>query len=364
MTPDRPGGFFDNLDDVTRWLRNGLCDYLENEKGPWSFRPFEHRICTTCTTDDLAGDLHAVYRDLPSNAQRLWGVAIRDILAKQRLDPTKIASAEVLIDLASLIRAIEVLDVLPTLLFTGDHLLHYVVRAAVALADRTKASETCLDRIRVSPCFSPDYAGLVLQALCHANPDDWSRHVENLDGHMTILAGRLDTKSTALGFYARNILSAVGLARLRSADLNRLDINGAATWLLAEWFGGPDPLIRHDFSAKLGHRLRLQEDASVFVGLDGPLSNGWHSRYRETVSPVYLTRMDWHYASDTPPDEGELVQTITKFDLFVPAVFTEKGWIAHYGGEPLTTVKSWRRFSHDEFRPYIPASTTTGAHYR
>ncbi len=254
---------------VRTWMQAGLDSYLKEHLDPWAFRPFEHYIGVR---DDLAEDLRAIYQDLTPDVQGLWRSAIRDILAMQGRDPSKGSATRVLIDLAALVRAHEVLDVLPALLAGTDSFLDQVVRTAVALASQTDSARACLERIRTSPSFSPDYAGLVLRALCHVDPDSWLDHVENLARPMNALAERLDDDSTALRFYAQTILDAVSLSRLRSAALNRLGEIADSTWLLNEWFGGPSSVLRYEPDAESGPRLLLRADSTVSVKLNEPLA--------------------------------------------------------------------------------------------
>ena len=254
---------------VRTWMQAGLDSYLKEHLDPWAFRPFEHYIGVR---DDLAEDLRAIYQDLTPDVQGLWRSAIRDILAMQGRDPSKGSATRVLIDLAALVRAHEVLDVLPALLAGTDSFLDQVVRTAVALASQTDSARACLERIRTSPSFSPDYAGLVLRALCHVDPDGWLDHVENLAPPMNVLAERLEDDSTALRFYAKTILDAISLSRLRSADLNRLGDIADSTWLLNEWFRGPRSLLRYKPDAGSGPRLLLRADSTVSVKLNESLA--------------------------------------------------------------------------------------------
>ena len=255
---------------VLLWMQAGLDGYLEENAGRWAFRPFEHYIGVR---DDLAEDLSAIYEDLAPYEQGLWRSAIRSYLATQGRDPSHDSATRVLIDLAALIRAHEVLDVLPTLVAgRTDSLLDQVVQTAVALASQTDASRACLERIRTSPSFSPDYAGLVLLALCHADPDGWLGHVENLARPMNVLANRLEHGSTALRFYANGILDAISLSRVHSTHLRRLGDIGDSMWLLNEWLSGSSSLLRYEAGTELGPRLLLRANSAVSVKLDEPLA--------------------------------------------------------------------------------------------
>ena len=254
--PKQPFPFDPNEADaegVHLWMQAGLDGYFEQNLGRWAFRPLEHYVDVR---DDLAEDLCAIYRDLDSHAQRRWRTAIRDVLAAQGCDLSKREATKTLIGFAALVRAHEVLDVLPTLVADGtESLLDKVVQTAVALANQTDAARVCLERIYTSPSFSPDYAGIVLMALCHVDPDGWLSHVENLAQPMNILARRLDDDSTALRFYARSILDAIGLSRVGSVDLKRLADAPESAWLWREWRVGPESLLRFELDAESNPRL-------------------------------------------------------------------------------------------------------------
>ncbi len=234
-------------------MQAGLEGFFLEDMGRWAFRPLEHYIGVS---DDLADDLRAIYQDLPADAQGRWRSAIRDLLAMEGRDHSKRDATHVLIDFAALVRAHEVLDVLPKLMAgAGAPLLDQVVRTAVALVSQTDAAHACLERVRTSPSFSPDYAGLVLVALCCSDPDGWQDHAENLAQPMRVLASRLGDDSTALRFYARGILDAIGLSRVVRADLKRLAGNAELSWLWTEWLDGPNSLLRCDADSESGPRI-------------------------------------------------------------------------------------------------------------
>lgn len=254
---------------VRLWMQASLDAYFTHDMGRWAFRPLEHYVGVR---DDLAEDLRAIYQDVEPHAQARWRTAIRDLLAMQGRDRSKREATRTLIDFAALIRAHEVLDVLPALASSDpDWLLGQVVETAVALANQTDGARTCLERLHTSPSFSADYAGLVLAALCHADPDGWLRHVESLAPAMNVLASRLDDGSTALRSFAQRILEAIGLSRLDCASLNRLARSSELTWLWNQWLGSPDSLLCYE--AKLGSapRLSLRTNNAQCFALDEPL---------------------------------------------------------------------------------------------
>ena len=117
---------------VRQWMQAGLDGYFKQNMGRWAFRPLEHYVDVR---DDLAEDLRAIYEDVEPHAQVRWRSATRDLLAMQGRDLAKREATRVLIDFAGLIRAHEVLDVLPALASSDpESLLDQVVETAVALA--------------------------------------------------------------------------------------------------------------------------------------------------------------------------------------------------------------------------------------
>ena len=270
---EQPVPFDPNTTDaegVRLWMQAGLDGYFKHDMGRWAFRPLEHYVDVRY---DLAEDLRAIYQDVQPHAQARWRTAIRDLLAMQGRDTSRREATQVLIDFAALVRAYEVLDVLPGLASSDpESLLDPVVRIAVALANQTDAARVCLQRLHTSPSFSSDYAGLVLVALCHADPDGWLRHVENLAQAMNVLASRLEEDSTALRSFASRILEAITLSRLDCASLNRLARSPQLAWLWTEWLGETDSLLRYDADSGSAPRLSLRADNARSFDLDEPLA--------------------------------------------------------------------------------------------
>lgn len=253
--------------EVCDWLQIGLDGYFK-DLGRWAFRPHEGEIGVR---DDPADDLRAIYDGLTPAAQGRWRLAMREALAVHGREGRDGDATRVLIDLAALTGAYEALDVLPTLLASGNaSLFHQVLRAAMTLASQTDRARTCIENIRTLPCFSPDYAGHVLVALCRADPDGWIRHVENLAPAMEILASRLTDDSTALVRYARGVLNAITLDRVR-AGLKQMEERPACRWLWRAWFAGPARLLDYETDGESNHRLSLRDNLAVAVTLDEPL---------------------------------------------------------------------------------------------
>lgn len=246
-----------DADSVRLWMQAGLDAYFKQDVGRWAFRPLEHYVDVR---GNLAEDMQAIYQGLTPHAQERWRFAMRDLLAIQGRDLSKRKATRVILNFVALARAHEVLDVLPTLVARGTEpsLLHHVVRTAVALASPTDAARACLERIHSSPSFSPDYAGVVLTALCHVDPDGWLSHVENLAQPMDVLASRLADHSTALRFYASCILDAISLSRVDSVSLRRLSGAPGSAWLWREWLTGPKSLLCYEEDAGPNCRISLR----------------------------------------------------------------------------------------------------------
>ncbi len=299
---------------VARWLGTALDSHLNDDMGRWAFEPFEDHIGQR---DSLAEDLRSIYASLRATAQARWRMATRDLLAMRGRDVSQRASTNVLVDFGVLIRAPEVLDVLPGLLAgeQGDAMLNRAVRAATALAADTEASRNCLERIRASSAFTADYAGLVLVSLCHADPDNWLRHVEDLAVPMQQLAGKLLAESTALRFYAANILDTITLSRVTSGALNQLSALAAKEpcWLLHEWFHGQQSLLRLERETATTWRLVLRADESVSKTLDGTFDA---AMLEETAHASQRAAIAWHRSSNgmtwvAVHDQGKLKELVT-----------------------------------------------------
>ena len=252
---------------IGRWLKTALDGYFKDDIGRWAFRPLEQHIGLH---DDLTDDLCVIYDSLTASAQARWRSAICDLLAFHGRDISKRGATRVLIAFAVSIRSPEVLRVLPGILSGEDdgELLDLAVGAATALASQTEASLECLERIRTSPAFTSHYAGLILVALCHADPDNWLRHVKELAIPMRELASQLSRESTALRFYASNILKSISLSRVTAPSLAALSApaGDGFRWLLKEWFQEDQSLLRLR-PTPVGIRITLRTDDSISTEL-------------------------------------------------------------------------------------------------
>ena len=319
-----------DAESVAHWLGTALDGYLIDDMGRWAFQPLEDHIGQR---EDLAEDLRSIYASLTACAQARWRMAARDLLATRGRDISQRASTNVLVDFSVLIRAPEVLDVLPGLLVgqQGDAMLNRAVRAATALAAETEASRNCLERIRTSSAFKADYAGLVLVALCHADPDNWLRHVENLAIPMRQLASQLPAGSTALRFYAANILESITLSRLTHDALSRLLVLGGKVpcWILREWFHGQQSLLRLEPDTTTS-RLVLRADESVSMTLDGTLDPAMLEDAAQASQRVAIA---WHRSPNGKTwvavhNQGELKElaSVQSFDEVRQRI--EELWVA------------------------------------
>ena len=281
---------------IAEWLATALDGYFKDDLGRWAFRPLEQHIGLR---EDVADDLCAIYDPLTAAAQSRWRSAIRDALAFHGRDNSKREAARVLVDFAVLVRSPEVLHVLPGILSGKDdgELLDLAVGAATALASQTEASRKCLERIRSSPAFTSDYAGLILVALCHADPDKWLYHVKELAVPMHELASRLSPGSTALRFYASRILDAISLRRVADVSLNHLatDSSGQASWLAKEWLVGEDSLLCVQPTAT-NMQLVLRADNAVSTELEDPLDSTVFTTYG--LQTRHKTAIVWEREED------------------------------------------------------------------
>lgn len=291
-----------DTEEVCQWLQAGLDGYLGADVGRWAFCPLERYIGVG---EDLADDIQAIYDTLIPDAQGRWRSAIRNLIAMHGQDPSKRESTGVLVDLAALIRAYEVLDVLPNLLPCEELLFHQVLRTAISLARQVDAAHSCLEYIRTTPSFPAAYAGHVLIALCRVTPDDWLTHVRGSAPQMRALANRLPEDSTALRYYASAILETISVRRA-IASLPKLVGNPECQWLWYEWLHGTSPLLMDD-DYHIELMIRLTRANVEYIGQSIKLvshvrENTWllstslgerHSFCRETQS-FAPTRTPWY----------------------------------------------------------------------
>ena len=320
---EQPSSFDANTADaesVRLWMQASLDRYFKRDMGWLAFRPLERYVDVR---DDLAEDLRAIYQDVEPHAQVRWRTAIRDLLAMQGSDPSKREATRVLIDFAALIRAHEVLDVLPALAsHDPESFLDQIVGTAVALASQTASSRACLERLHTSPSFSEDYAGIVLMALCHVDPDGWSRHVESLAQAMNVLASRLEDGSTALRYFARQILEAISLSRLDCASLNRLERSSELAWLWNEWLGKSDSLLRYEEESGSEPRLSLRANALSIEPAEPPGSPDLTDD-RHTDDIVTSALRDVRIIENSPRSTSIALTLATALPEITPTVHTE-----------------------------------------
>ena len=231
-----------DTEEVCQWLQAGLDGYLKADVGRWAFYPLERYIGVR---EDLADDIQAIYDTLIPDAQGRWRSAIRNLLAMHGQDPSKKEATGVLVDLAELIHAYEVLEVLPNLLPCDESLFHQVLRTAIALARQVDAARSCLEYIRTTPSFPAAYAGHILIALCRVAPDDWVTHVRASARQMEVLASQLTEDSTALRYYASAVLETISVSRAIVGLADLVD-SSQCQWLWYEWLCGTDPLLAGD----------------------------------------------------------------------------------------------------------------------
>ena len=252
---------------VKSWLKTALDGYFDDDSGRWAFTPLELEIGRQA---DLAHDLKEIYRPLSAGAKSRWRRAVTDLLAEHGHDPQRREATGVLIDLAVLMPAYEVLEVLPGIVANAVEreakgLYDLVVAAAVELARQTKAARSCLERLRTSPGFSPAYAGLVFTALCQVDPDGWPRHMMRMRPALRALMETLGSDSDSPRWYAESFLHAVTLARL-DQNLHIFAKRGEPPddWLWNALFKGKRSLLVLDAQKNLS--LRGKQAVSIPLG--------------------------------------------------------------------------------------------------
>ena len=132
---------------VKSWLMTALDSYFDDDSGRWAFTPLELEIGRQA---DLAHDLKEIYRPLSATAKSRWRRAVTDLLAEHGHDSQRREATGVLVDLAVLMPAYEVLEVLPGIVANASEreakeLYDLVVAAAVELARQTEAARSCLE---------------------------------------------------------------------------------------------------------------------------------------------------------------------------------------------------------------------------
>ena len=231
---------------VKSWLKTALDGYFDDDSGRWAFTPLELEIGRQA---DLAHDLKEIYRSLSAPARSRWRYAVTELLAEHGHDPRRREATGVLIDLAVLMPAYEVLEVLPGVVADAgereaEGLYDLVVAAAVELARQTEAARSCLERLRTSPGFSPAYAGIIFIALCRVDPDGWPDHMMRMRPALQALMETLGPDSDSPRWYAESFLHAVTLARL-DRNLHVFAKRGEPPddWLWNELFKGDRSLL-------------------------------------------------------------------------------------------------------------------------
>ena len=257
--------------DVQSWLGTALDAWFREDAGRWAFQPFALSIGHD---PELARDLVAVYGGRPASEQDRWQQAVRDLLAERGADASFRPAVEVLLDLATLMPATRVLEVLPRLVDADDspearRMGNRVVGAAVSLARQTDGAVRCLEQIRTSPRFATHHAGLVLTALCRADPDGWTAHMTHLERAMRRLASEYLTDRGALRLYATSIISSITLERVTVEALDRLS-DGLASTCGERWNWFCDELLRDEDSLAVldGKRLWLRDNPLAWIELD------------------------------------------------------------------------------------------------
>ena len=258
---------------VKCWLKTALDGYFDDDAGRWAFVPLELEIGRHA---DLAHDLKVVYNTLSATAKLRWRGAVVDLLAEQGGDPRYGKATSVLIDLAVLMPAFEVLEVLPGVVANADArddawlVYDHIVSAAIELSRQTEAARDCLESLRTSPSFSSTYAGLIFIALCRTAPDRWPDHATRMRPALQTLMTKLGPDSDAPRWYAESFLRAVALAGVDRGLSGFLRYGKpAGDWLWNQLFKGERSLVGLDES----ENIYLRDEPSVSLSLSdyGPV---------------------------------------------------------------------------------------------
>ena len=238
--------------ELKSWLSTALDAWLADGTDHWAFRPFALHIGRE---PDLAHDLRTIYGEQSRIEQERWRQAARDLLSERGPNPAFRPALEVLLDLATLMPAPNVLDVLPELIADADapdaaRLANRVVGAAVSLASPTTPfAVECLERIRTAPLFAPHHAGLVLTALCRTDPHRWTEHVVSLEPAMRELEDKHALDRGPLRLYASSILRSITVGLITKEALDRLWAGLESVrvprwnWFCRELFEGKGSLV-------------------------------------------------------------------------------------------------------------------------
>ena len=277
MIPDQEGQSFDPnrapRGSVKSWLKTALDGYFDDDAGRWAFAPLELEIGRHA---DLAHDLKAFYDTLSATAKSLWRGVVVDLLAEQGGDPRCGKATGVLIDLAVLMPAFEVLEVLPSVVANAHArddawpVYDRVVSAAIELSRQTEAARDCLERLCTSPGFSSTYAGLIFIALCRAVPDHWPHHAARMRPALQALMAELGPGSDAPRWYAESFLHAVTLADVDRGLSEFLRYGDPADdWLWNQLFKGEKSLVGLHKPQTL--YMRNEPGVSLPLSDDGPV---------------------------------------------------------------------------------------------
>ena len=261
---------------MTSWFGLALDRYFHDEPpaDPWAFESAARHIGRH---PSLEADIAAIYESLSADKQMQLRHAVKNLLAQRGRTSKYRASTLFLIDLSVLMGSSDSLAVLPGLVAgtTDNKLYDRVVTAAIHLSRQTDAALRCIRQLRTSPHFSPTYACLLLNALCHIDPDNWVEHVADLNPAIEALQPKLPPRSRALHLCAEEILAAISLIRL-CADIGAL-VERFRTpcdnWLWSTLFEGKrSVLVWHRPSGTLA--LRAAPEVSATANLDAALRSG------------------------------------------------------------------------------------------
>jgi hypothetical protein len=207
------------IDDFERWLRVGLEGLLIDGLGVRNFRPVEYCIWRE---HSLPADLQIIYEEFPAEQKAFIRSAIARLIDRLPPEQRYVPVFQTLIDLAVLVGAHEIFDVLPArgegfLTIEREYpelpsLYGHAVDAVAELSDRSPNAEECVRRLIGTPgSFDFDYARTVLVALCKIAPKKFAEHMALLRVPLALNFKSFHPTKHALKHLADDIIKTVGL---------------------------------------------------------------------------------------------------------------------------------------------------------
>jgi hypothetical protein len=178
-------------DEIARWLKLGLLEYMFEGHGRHAFPGVENFI--EQQGGSIADDLAAIVKELGARDQETFRSACAIVLRSLDFgDERDAIFAKELLRLGAQVRALGLLRVLAEKAFRisdGEHtrsLYELAFEVARDLSDlRSPDAADCLYHlIRCSGFFRPALAGRALVALTEADPENFAKHYDRLYGEL------------------------------------------------------------------------------------------------------------------------------------------------------------------------------------